>query len=381
MTASVNLSSGENELKTVRVGSAESRPGELVYGWFELAQLPTGHTERLPVIIAQGREPGPTFWFTANIHGNELTGMAAVHDIVKPALLENLRGTVVAIPSLNPAGLRTNQRVPYFEMEDPNRSFPGYNNPVTDPTTAERQKHPPSIYDEAMARLFECIRESADFLVDLHCYGLQAASFTIRDRVLYRDEASKAEAEDLYRRMDELCTAFGLAVVNEAEARRYVDQKLHRSTSGAALNEARIPAITVELGLIGGVDPDALSAARTGMLNSLRWAGMLPGMLEKITSVPVPQPTFATRRENSPRAQASGILRYHVRPGDMVSEGDVIATLTDIFGNPIPENSEIKAESDGWIISLSRGAMCYQGQVVTNMAVRDENPMLETFPA
>jgi predicted deacylase len=64
----------------------------------------------------------------------------------------------------------------------------------------------------------------------------------------------------------------------------------------------------------------------------------------------------------------------------MVSQGDVIATLTDIFGNPIPENSEIRAESDGWIISLSRGAMCYQGQVVTNMAVRDDNPMLETFP-
>ncbi len=381
MTATVDILSDEIKIKTVRVGSAESRPGEIVYGWFELAQLPTGHTERIPVIIAQGREPGPTFWFTANIHGNELTGMAAVHDIVRPALLENLRGTVVALPSLNPAGLRTNQRVPYFETQDPNRSFPGYNNPDTDPTTAERQKHPPSIYDEAMARLFECIRESADFLVDLHCYGLQAASFTIRDRVLYHDESDRAEAEELFRRMDELCGAFGLGVVNEAEARRYIDQKLHRSTSGAALNESRIPAITVELGLIGGVDPDALAAARTGMLNSLRWAGMLPGMVDKITSVPVPQPPFSTRRENSPRAQASGILRYHVRPGDMVSQGDIIATLTDIFGNPIAENSEIRAESDGWIISLSRGAICYQGQTITNMAVRDDNPMVEHFPA
>lgn len=369
------------KIKTVRVGTAESQPGQLTYGWFDLAEMPTGHMERVPVIIAQGRVSGPTFWFTANIHGDELTGMAAIHDIVKPALLENLRGTVVAIPSLNPAGLRTTRRVPYFESSDPNRSFPGYISPSIDPTTAEREKHPPSIYDEAMERLFITIKETADFLVDLHCYGLQAASFTIRDRVLYYDEADKYEADELYRRMDELCTAFGLPVVNESEARRYVDSRLHRSTSGAALNEARIPAITVELGLIGGVDPDALSAGRTGMLNALRWAGMLPGIYEKITSVPVPVVPFGTRRENSPRAQASGILRYHVKPGDIVSEGDLLATLTDIFGRPIAEHSEIRAESDGWIISLSRGAICYQGQTVTNMAVKDEFPMVEPFPA
>lgn len=380
MIVSANLPTDGTERKLIQVGSAESRPGEITYGWFDLAQMPTGHIERLPVIIAQGRENGPVFWFTANIHGDELTGMAAIHDVVKPALLENLRGTVVAIPTLNPAGLRTARRVPYFESDDPNRSFPGYNNVTSDPTTAERQKQPPSIYDAAMDRLFKYIHASADFLVDLHCYGLQASSFTIRDRVLYHDEAERPRAEALYKQMNEMCQAFGLAVVNESDARRYVDQKLHRSTSGAALNEARIPAITVELGLIGGVDPNALAAARTGMLNVLRWAGMLPGTLEKISSVPVPVVSFNTRRENSPRAQASGILRYHVKPGDIVSKGDLLGTLTDIFGTAIPEDSEIRAESDGWIISLVRGAICYQGQTVTNMAVRDDAPMVEPFP-
>jgi hypothetical protein len=307
--------------------------------------------------------------------------MAAIHDVVKPDLLENLRGTVVAIPSLNPAGLRTVRRVPYFESQDPNRSFPGYTGPVSDPVTAERQQHPPSIYDLAMERLFQDIHSTADYLVDLHCYGLQSSSFTIRDRVLYHKEEELPTANSLYRQMDEMCRAFGLPVVNESEAGRYVDQKLHRSTSGAALNEARIPAITVELGLIGGVDPDALSAGRTGLYNVLKWAGMLPGEPEKIISVPVPEVPFSTRRENSPRARASGILRYHVRPGDIVSEGDLIGTLTDIFGTPVPEFSEIRAESDGWIISLSRGAICYQGQTVTNMAMRDDAPMVEPFPA
>ncbi len=371
----------ETETKKVEVGTAQARPGEIVYGWFDLAELPTGQIERLPVIIVQGHEPGPTFWFTGNIHGDELTGLAAIHATIRAGLEKALRGTVVAIPSLNPAGLRTETREPYLDPHDPNRTFPGYTKPTADPTEAERQTKSPSLYEEAMGRLFERIKETADFLIDLHCYGLQASSFTIRDRVLFRSEDERAASEELYRRTDEMCRAFGLAVVNESTASRYVDAKLHRSTSGAALNEARIPAFTVELGLTGGVDPAALEAGSTGILNVLKWAGMLPGEQIPVTSVPVPQVAFNTMRENEPRAKASGILHYHVQPGDLVSTGDLLATLTDLHGRPLPAHSEVRAESDGWIISLSRGAICYQGQTVTNMAIRDDGPMVEEFPA
>ncbi len=368
------------EPKTVRVGTAEARPGELVYGWFEVAELPTGHVERLPVLIAQGREVGPVFWLTANIHGDELNGMAAIHEVVRPELLENLRGTVVAIPSLNPAGLRVGKREPYIDPHDPNRTFPGYTKPSADSTDEEREQKNPSIYEAAMARLFDVIKETADFLIDLHCYGLQASCFTIRDRVLYRSEDERAAAEELYRRTDEMCQVLGLPVVNESQASRYVDAKLHRSTSGAALNEAHIPSFTVELGLTGGVDPAAVTAGATGIRNVLKWAGLLPGVPEPITNVPVPQLPFNTQRENQPRARASGILRYRVRPGDIVRKGDLIATLSDIHGRLLPKDGEIRAESDGWIISLTRGAICYQGQSVTNMGVRDDKPMVEPFP-
>ncbi len=365
--------------KTIRVGTAEARPGQIVYGWFDIVELPTGGMERLPVIIAQGRQPGPVFWFTGNIHGNELTGMAAIHDTIKPSLVEDLRGTIVAIPSLNPAGLRVERREPYFDFNDPNRTFPGYTPPNEDQVVTERKQNYPTIYEEAMARLFEVIKATADFLIDLHCYGLQATSFTIRDRVLYHTEAEREASEALYRRTDELCKAFGLPVVNESTATSYVESKLHRSASGAALNEARIPSFTVELGLSGGIDPKALAAGSTGILNSLKWAGMIPGEVQPITSVPVPQVSFNTKRENQPRAKSSGVLRYHVKPGDIVQKGDIIATLTDMFGRPLPEG-EIEALSDGWIISLSRGAICYQGQTITNMAIRDDEPMVEPFP-
>lgn len=368
----------DRHVKVVQVGSAVSRPGEIVYGWFDIVELPTGGVERLPVIICQGTDPGPTFWFTAGIHGDELTGVPAIHETITAELAQELRGTVVAIPSLNPAGLLTHSRTPFFNVGDPNRTFPGYKKHDENKDGAEVN----SVYEDAMARLFKEIRETADFLVDLHCYQLQATPFSIRDRVLYNDEEDKPEAEELLRRTDELIAAFGLPVVNEYLAGKYFKNKLHRSTSGAALNEARIPSFTVELGAHWMVDPAALEAAKTGILNCLKYTGMLPGPVEKITSVPCPELGFSTKRAGVPRAQTSGLIRYHVRPGQIVKKGEVIASLRDVFGRPVTTGpSEIQAEHDGWIISLQQGLICYQSQVVANMAIRDDEPMIVPFPS
>ena len=331
-------------------------------------------------MLARGREPGPTLWLTANIHGDELTGMAVVHDVVTPALLAQLRGTIVALPSLNPAGLHTHRREPYLDPRDPNRLFPGRHPPGSDADERARLDANPSVLEGAYADLFAALQASADLYIDLHCFGLQAASFVIRDRVLYHDESEVPALTELVARLDGLCRASGLPVVHEFSGPRYVDKLLHRSTTGAALNFARIPAITVELGLIGGVDPDALTAGTTAVHNVLKWAGMLPGEPQPVRSVPQPAPGFPCTRDSTPRARTSGVVRYHVRPGDVFRAGDLLATMTDLHGRPLATHGEIRAEADGWVLGLARGAICYQGQAVTHVALRDETPMLERFP-
>jgi len=366
--------------RALSLGTATAAAGEIVYGWYTLAELATGHVERLPVVIARGRESGPTLWLTANIHGDELTGMGVVHDVVTPALLPGLRGTVVAVPSLNPAGLHTGRREPYLDARDPNRLFPGVDPPGSDPAERARLAATPGIFEAGYARLFAELRASADLYVDLHCFGLQAASFIIRDRILYSDDAELPALEQLNARLDALCQASGLPVVLEHPAARYVAKLLHRSTSGAALNLARIPAITVELGLIGGIDPRDLEAGTTAVLNMLKGAGMLAGEPEPITSVPQPAVDFPVMRESTPRARTSGVVRYHVRPGDVFRAGDLLATMTDLHGRTLPEHSELRAEADGWVMGLARGAICYQGQAVTHVAVRDDGPLLERYP-
>jgi uncharacterized protein len=359
--------------RPLSLGTATAVAGEITHGWYTLAELATGHVERLPVTLARGREPGPTAWLSANIHGDEVTGLAVLHDLVTPALLADLRGTVVALPSLSPAGLHTRSRLSFLEGRDPNRLFPGLDPPGARPEV-------PGALEIGYAALFAELRASADLYVDLHCYGLQAATFIIRDRILYRDEAERPALVALDERLDALCRASGLPVVHELPAAHYVERRLHRSTSGAALNLARIPAITVELGLIGGIDPDALAAGTLGVRNILKGSGMLPGAPEPITSVPQPAIDFPVTRDSTLRARTSGVIRYHVRPGDVFRAGDLLATLTDLHGRPLASDGEIRAAADGWVLALARGGVCFQGQAVTHVAVRDPGPMLERFP-
>src|SRR5262245_46717271 len=145
------------------LGTAKASPGKLTYGTFDLVEHPTGGVDQLPVVIAQGNPRGPVFWLTAGIPGNEHAGLQVLHLLVTPELARQLHGTIVCIPALNPAGLRTMQRQAYYHRGDPNRLFPDGKPRSTDP-----DMDPPSALELAYGRLFDEIRQTADFWIDLH---------------------------------------------------------------------------------------------------------------------------------------------------------------------------------------------------------------------
>ena len=76
----------------IQVGTATAVPGTIQIGRWDAFVHPTGHTEFFPVIIAQGREPGPCFWLTAGIHGPEHTGPVVLYGLLKEGLLATLKG-------------------------------------------------------------------------------------------------------------------------------------------------------------------------------------------------------------------------------------------------------------------------------------------------
>ena len=354
------------------IGSATSRPGELAYGDLAVLDLPSGGQERLPVIIAQGREPGPTLWLTANIHGAELTGLPVIHRIMTNALAGRLRGTIIALPSLNPAGIRTATRLPYYSQTDPNRLWPT-EWPIREAGTA------PGPYERIISRIFAEFAQRGDLALDFHNAAIRTIPFTIVDRVLYRGDHDRARADALGARLDALARAFGISAVREAVAERYVSQTLHRSVTGAMVNVLGIPALTIELGMTGAVDPAAVEAGVAGVHNTLRWAAMLPGDPEPLVACTVVDPGYPTKRDDSARAPVSGIVVPRLLPGERFAAGQVIAELVDIWGRPLVAGT-VSAPAEGWLIGWGNGLAKYAGQTIASLAIRDNTPLVAAYP-
>jgi uncharacterized protein len=373
------------------LGTASARPGTIQYGRWDAFPFPTGHTEFLPVIIAQGKEDGPCIWLTAGIHGPEHAGPLVLYRLITEELVDRLRGTIVALPALCPPGLRTMAYVPYHLSENPNRLWPdGRPQQVeTDP-----DKSPPSPQEKAYARLFEEVRSTADYLIDYHNAMTGSISFVFRDRVLYQDNAqsgqavgqngqdgdqNRKDASALCDRLGEMINAYGHTVVNEFPVEKYIDEKLHRSTSGAALLAARIPAFTVELGTGPVPDLAIIEAALAGTRNVLRWAGMLDGDPEPVSGIKRVEPDFPVRRRMTPRVPESGIVIPLVDAGDQVRTGDVVAKLCDVWGRPIGSGA-VCSEYDGFVIGRVHGIYQEAEKPILMMAIRDDAPLIGPYP-
>jgi uncharacterized protein len=302
-----------------------------------------------------------------------------IYRLITQELVEQLKGTVVAIPALNPAGLRTMKREPYHAPTDPNRLWPdGKPKPKPDP-----YKDPPSSLETAYKNLFDEISEHVDLMIDYHNAWTGSLSFSFRDRVLYRAdqevEKNKAEAEALAEKQLEMLRAYGHTIITEMPAETIVDEDLHRSTSAAILLLKCVPAITVELGTGHMPDPHIITAAVSGTRNILRWAGMLDSEMEAINHIQVVDPGYPVRRCPTPRMQVAGVAIHLAQPGDFVKPGDPVAEVRDIWGRPQGDGL-LYSDYEGFVIGRSHGIFFYPGDPVYSLAVRDDLPVVGAYP-
>jgi predicted deacylase len=365
----------------MELGTADAAPGELADGYLDVTDLPTGAPERLPVVVAEGVEDGPTVWVTAGIHGDEHTGLAAAQDAMTETLPDQLRGTVVCLPVLNPAGLRRTARSSYYHDDDPNRYFP-------DPD-AERVR-PPRVQELIDRRLFDAFADSADALVDLHTAGVRSTPFVIRDRVLYDEDAvadaradepspgaqrTEAGARRLAARLESLVDAASLPVVNEYAADEYTARNLQRSTAGAALNGAGIPAFTVELGSPQVVEEDTRALGVRVVYDVLRELDMVDALPSGVDAADEPYEApldGPVKRHRGPRTETPGLVRHRVQPGDVVEAGETVADVVTPHGE---RRAAVTVDHDGYVIWRS-GVTAYENDPVASLAVRDDGDLV-----
>lgn len=292
--------------------------------YLALAETPLGQPMAVPVLVARGRRPGPVLGITAALHGNELNGIPVIHRLMGNLDLRSLAGTVVAVPVANPPGFERRKRR-FMEGRDLNHLMPG----VADGNEAQAFAH----------RLLDRVVRHFDLLVDLHT-------------------ASTGRVNSLYVRAD-------LTQARTARMAYLLRPQiiLHNPPSDGTLRGASmdlgIPAVTLEIGNPQRFHPEFVRSSVVGIRRVLAEEGMVP----RRRVAPGPPPVLCsdsgwlfTRR--------GGLLEVLPRVTDRVEAGDVLARMSNIFGDAI---DEIHAPHAGVIIGRSVDPVAQTGARVVHL--------------
>lgn len=311
------------------------------------SNLPVPGLGELPVISVESFTPGPVALITANLHGDECTGVGVVHRLrhLLPELL--LRGSVHLYPSLNPGGLREACRGVPGDERDPNRSFPG----AADGSMAERL---------AFVAWTDILSRSPDLLIDLHTDSVRAIPYAILDRVCRGNDRRTLDL-----RCQELAAASGLTVLREYPKPRYLRYGLDRSLPGALVNGPGVAAVTLEVGPRRALDPQAVEVALKAALGVLTAAGLVECPAPAHPSLVQGGPW---RRESGPRCTQAGVLEVLPDPGHIFPAGEIIARLRSLDGRTL---QELAAPEAGFVVAVPDRCWVASASACATLAVRD----------
>ncbi len=321
----MTLSRFERDNRTIVVGGQPVAPGRRKAIELEFARLPTGGRAALPIVVLNGRKPGPEVWLSAAIHGDELNGTAIVREVMRRIDTRQLRGAILAVPIVNVLGFMNGSR--YLpDRRDLNRMFPGSKRGSLGARLARL------LMDEVVA--------PCSVGIDLHT-GTNHRTNVPQIRADLDDPATR-----------KMAFAFGTRFVVHAKVR---DGSLRQAAA-----ERGIPVLVYEGGEAHRFDADAVQAGVDGVLRTLNALDMID------VDVDLPgQEPIEVRKLQWVRARRGGIATMQVSIGDPVARGDPIGDISDATAS---RASVVRAPADGWVVGLSLNPLVNPGDALANIA-------------
>lgn len=291
----------------------------------ELARLPTGTAESMPVAVIAGRRPGPRVWLSGAIHGDEVNGVEIVRRLVAMLDPRTMAGTVIATPIVNVFGFINESR--YLpDGRDLNRSFPG--------------SRRGSLAARLAAIYMRNIVDGSDVGLDFHTAAGHRAN--------HPQVRADLEDDETHR----LAIAFGAPFAIHAKVR---DGSIRQAAS-----ERGCRVILYEAGQVQRFQEEAIRPGVAGTLRVLEALGM--GSWD----VDPPAPTVETHRTRWVRASRSGIAALHVELGQHVSKGDRIGTIGEALET---RARAVRAHESGYVIAKNLDPLASAGDALVHIAV------------
>lgn len=322
----------------IRVHDVEVHPGERKRIEIPVVRRYTHSDVSLATYVVHGKEPGPRLFLSAAIHGDEINGVEVIRRLLGMAVMKRLHGALLAVPVVNVYGFAAHSR--YLpDRRDLNRSFPG------SPTG--------SLASRIAHELMTHVVANSTHGVDIHT-GSNHRTNLPQVRACLDDKPTK-----------DLARAFGAPVIIDANVR---DGSLRQ----AGL-ERQIPTLLYEGGEALRFDEFAIRAGVRGVLNVMRYIGMLPPSKKDSERRPKVEP-YVARSTTWVRAPESGIMRSTARLGASVEKGQRLG----IIGDPLGHNEvEVLASATGVVIGHTNLPLVNEGDALFHIATFDRLSSVE----
>ncbi len=279
----------------------------------------------IPVFVWRGAEAGPRVFVTAAVHGDEINGTGAIREIITTEPFSLDRGSLVLVPVVNILGFEQHSR--YLpDRRDLNRSFPGSGGG--------------SQASRAARTVFDAIVAPCDYGIDLHTAAVRRTNFP----------NVRADMSD--PRLAAFARAFGTELI--------VSGAGPKGSLRRAACRAGVPTLILEAGEVWKVEPGYVEYAVRGVQNCLTHLGMIGGG-------EVVRPAYQIEVDSTKwvRAERGGFLQFHVGPGDIVDEGEAIATSTSLTGE---QRNVIESPRDGIVLGMTTLPSVAPGDAVCHLA-------------
>lgn len=322
-------------MKTIKIGDLSAAPGEKATGFLRPVQWYDGDYCKVPIAIINGAKPGPTLWIQAAVHGNEYQGMAAMQRLIQELDPAKLSGALILVPVANTIAFNSQLRSSPVDGLDYNRNYPG--------APAEKVMHLLGHTEVIIHTMVELIREHADAIIDTHDCGPLGTD----TEVFF----CSSPDEEVSKRTRAMGFATGNPVIREINMSRAEDRAKYPGILGTVINH--IPNITIEVGGGTSISDEYSGEFLKQYVNVMKHLGMLEGNPE------IDNEQIYCDRTAMVRPQHGGIMRMKHKIHTHVKKGDVVATISDLFGNLV---EELKSPIDGVIYAQREAAVVCTGQ-------------------